>query len=243
MTPILTLRAVVAGYGAGDILRGVDLDVAAGAVTCLIGPNGAGKSSLLRCCTGVYALDSGRLELNGRDMSRAKPFERVRAGLGVKMQVAQVFDAISVRENLWIAAYAKSHDADEASRNADDMLRVIGQSAIGERLAGELSHGEQQWLDIGMVLCSSPDVILLDEPAAGMTGAERRELCALIRALASHSVVIVVEHDMDFVRELDAHVTVLHRGEVFAEGDIEALRNDDRILDIYLGRRKHVLDI
>ncbi|WP_206956599.1 ABC transporter permease subunit [Trinickia acidisoli] len=242
-SPSMSADRLVKAFGGVVPVREVSLRFSPGRVRCLIGPNGAGKSSLLRCCTGVYALDSGRLELNGRDMSRAKPFERVRAGLGVKMQVAQVFDAISVRENLWIAAYAKSHDADEASRHADDMLRVIGQSAIGERLAGELSHGEQQWLDIGMVLCSSPDVILLDEPAAGMTGAERRELCALIRALASHSVVIVVEHDMDFVRELDAHVTVLHRGEVFAEGDIEALRNDDRILDIYLGRRKHVLDI
>jgi len=241
--PSLRTNRIVKAFGGVVPVRDVSLQFAPGRVRCLIGPNGAGKSSLLRCCTGVYTIDSGSIDLNGSDISRAKPFQRVQAGLGIKMQVAQVFDTMSVRDNLWVAAYAVARDVAIASRRADDMLNVLGMSNIGERLGGELSHGEQQWLDIGMVLSAMPNVILLDEPAAGMTGAERRELCSLIRFLSSDAAVIVVEHDMEFVRELDAHVSVLHRGEVYAEGDIQTLRTDERILDIYLGRRKHVFSI
>lgn len=241
--PALHTERIVKSFGGVTPVREVSVAFTAGRVQCVIGPNGAGKSSLLRCCTGVYPVDAGRIELNGRDVTRARPFERVRAGIGIKMQVAQVFDAMSVRDNLWVAAYAPTRDAWGASRIADSMLAALGMEALSERLGGELSHGEQQWLDLGMVLCGAPGVVFLDEPAAGMTGAERRELCALIRSLASDTAVIVVEHDMDFVRELDAQVTVLHQGEVFAEGDIQTLRNDERVLDIYLGRRTHVRDL
>ena len=120
------------------------------------------------------------------------------------------------------------------------MLTMLAMTTQAERPAGELSHGEQQWLDIAMVLCLAPKVIFLDEPAAGMTGSDRRELSALIRLLAESIAVVVVEHDMEFIKTLDANVTVLHQGQVFAEGDIDTLRQDERILDIYLGRRKHV---
>lgn len=121
-----------------------------------------------------------------------------------------------------------------------EMLHMLGMRNSASRPASELSHGEQQWLDLGMVLALAPDVILLDEPAAGMTNEERRQLSHMVRALARTASVVVVEHDMDFVRTLDADVTVLHQGEVFARGDIESLRQDDRVLDIYLGRRQHV---
>jgi ABC-type uncharacterized transport system ATPase subunit/ABC-type branched-subunit amino acid transport system permease subunit len=206
----------------------------------LIGPNGAGKSSYLKTCVGIYGPDAGRIEMGGGDVTRKAIFARVRAGMGVKNQKPQVFGALSVRDNLWIAAYARTRDpkaADEVSTKIMGMLGFPAQAAVQ---ASALSHGQQQWLDIGMVLCLAPRIVFLDEPAAGMTNEETRELSVLVRTLARHTTVIVVEHDMDFVRTLDGHVTVLHQGEVFAEGDIDTLRANERVLDIYLGRRQHV---
>ena len=207
---------------------------------CVIGPNGAGKSSYLKALAGTYKLDAGQIKFGKRDITHSDPFDRVRQGIGIKMQKAQVFDDLDVRTNLWIAAYSRDRNRDEADRVSEGMLKMLGMDAQGSKPASQLSHGEQQWLDIGMVLCLSPDVMLFDEPAAGMTKDERRQLSQLIKTLSKSAAVVVVEHDMDFVRTLDAEVTVLHQGEVFAQGDIEVLRKDERILDIYLGRRKHV---
>lgn len=158
------------------------------------------------------------------------------------MQKAQVFADLDVRTNLWVAAYARHRDEKQAHETATSMLQMLGMVSIAERLAGDLSHGQQQWLDIGMVLSLAPAVLLLDEPAAGMTTDERKQLAVLARGLCDSAVVIIVEHDMDFIRSLDPEVTVLHQGAVFAEGDIETIRADERVLDIYLGRREHVLN-
>jgi ABC-type uncharacterized transport system ATPase subunit len=214
-----------------------------GKVRCIIGPNGAGKSSYLKTCTGAYKPDAGAVLLGGKNVTDIDPFRRVNLGLGIKMQKAQVFHELKVRQNHWVAAYSRDRDRIKADRVANDMMKMLGMTRHANRPASELSHGEQQWLDVGMVLCLSPDVILLDEPAAGMTKEERRQLSDLIKALSKSSAVVVVEHDMDFIRTLDADVTVLHQGSVFAQGDIEELRKDERILDIYLGRREHVIDI
>lgn len=214
-----------------------------GQVRCVIGPNGAGKSSYLKTCTGSYKPDAGRILLGGTDVTGLAPFQRVKMGLGIKMQKAQVFDDLTVQENLWVAAYSRDRDSEKSTDVAADMLKMLGMAGQANRPASTLSHGEQQWLDIGMVLCLSPDVILLDEPAAGMTKEERSQLSELVRALAEQASVVVVEHDMDFVRTLDADVTVLHQGSVFAQGCIEDHRCDERILDIYLGRRENVRDL
>ena len=158
------------------------------------------------------------------------------------MQKAQVFDELTVQQNLWIAAYSQERDKKKADFTSNNMMKMLDMSDLASRSASALSHGEQQWLDIGMVLCLSPDVILLDEPAAGMTKSERQQLSKLVRALAKTSVVVVVEHDMDFVRTLDAEVTVLHQGAVFAQAEIEELQKNDQVLEIYLGRRGNVRD-
>ena len=156
------------------------------------------------------------------------------------MQTPQIFDELSVAQNLWVAAYQAEHDRRAADRKVAAVLTTIGLAARTKLRAGELSHGQQQWLDIGMVLCMSPAVIMLDEPAAGMTAVERGVLASMIRELASSAAVIVVEHDMDFVRSLDAETIVLHQGELFARGSIEELRRNEAVLDVYLGRRRHV---
>ena len=213
-----------------------------GRVRCIIGPNGAGKSSYLKTCTGAYKPDAGQVLLGDRDITKISSFQRVNLGLGIKMQKAQVFDELTVQQNLWIAAYSQQRDREKADFTSDNMMKMLDMSDLAARPASALSHGEQQWLDIGMVLCLSPDVILLDEPAAGMTKNERLQLSKLVRALARTSAVVVVEHDMDFVRTLDAEVTVLHQGAVFAQAEIEELQKNDQVLEIYLGRRKSVRD-
>ena len=227
---------VVAVDGVSQIFR-------PGKTRCLIGPNGAGKSTFLRCCTGTYKVDSGVISFSGKDITDWEPFARVRAGIGIKMQLAQVFDELDVKQNLWVAAYSRRRDRHAADKVAYQMLSMLGMKNRQHQMASELSHGEQQWLDIGMVLCLSPSIILLDEPAAGMTREEKGQLTDLVRELAPTVSVVVVEHDMEFVRNLNAEVTVLHQGAVFAQGNIEELRQDERILDIYLGRRKNVRDI
>ena len=211
-----------------------------GKVRCIIGPNGAGKSSYLKTCTGAYSPDSGAVLYSGRDITKINPFERVKLGLGIKMQTAQVFDELSVKQNLWIAGYGNGLNRERADQVSDEMLDVLNMREISNQLASTLSHGEQQWLDIGMVLCLAPSVILLDEPAAGMSKEEKRQLSELVRLMAKTATVVVVDHDMDFVRTLDAEITVLHQGAVFAQAEIDELRKDERILDIYLGRRESV---
>lgn len=206
----------------------------------VIGPNGAGKSSFLKTLVGMYWPQGGSVVLAGDDITKAPIYQRVRKGMGVKNQKPQVFGELTVIDNLWIAAFARSRDKAHATQDSQAILSMLGFEKQANVQASALSHGQQQWLDIGMVLCLAPRVVLLDEPAAGMTNEETRELSTLVRVLARHTTVIVVEHDMEFVRTLEGHVTVLHQGQVFAEGDINTLRADDRVLDIYLGRRKHV---
>lgn len=218
----------------------VSRDFKPGQPYSLIGPNGAGKSSFLKTCIGMYLPEKGRLSLGNDDISHSRIFERVGKGMGVKNQKPQVFGELSVLNNLWTAAFSRTRDNTKALEISHKILVMLGLKDYAAVEASALSHGQQQWLDIGMVLCLAPRVILLDEPAAGMTNEETRELSLLIRTLALHTTVVVVEHDMDFVRTLEGHVTVLHQGEVFAEGDIQTLRADDGVLDIYLGRRKHV---
>ena len=236
----LSTQDIFKRFGGVTPVRNVSQSFSPGRVRCLIGPNGAGKSSYLKACMGIYRPDGGTITLGAQDITKADPFKRVRWGIGIKNQRVQVFGEIDVRSNLWVAAYSRRRDNKSTDEKTAELLGILGMENLALKPASQLSHGEQQWLDLGMVLALSPDVILLDEPAAGMTHEERSELSAMVRALSRNSAVVVVEHDMDFVRTLDADVTVLHQGEVFARGDIETLRDDERVLDVYLGRHQHV---
>ncbi len=206
----------------------------------LIGPNGAGKSSFLKTCVGIYQPDKGEVFIGSDNVAQMSIFHKVQKGMGVKNQKPQVFSELSVIQNLWIAAFSRTRSEQDAQVVSDEIISMLGLNKHSDVQASALSHGQQQWLDIGMVLCLAPRVVLLDEPAAGMTNEETRELSTLVRTLARYTTVVVVEHDMEFIRTLEGHVTVLHQGEVFAEGDIETLRLNERVLDIYLGRSKHV---
>lgn len=238
----LTTRDIAVEFGGVRPVDGVTLEFAPGRIHCLIGPNGAGKSSYLKACAGVYRPSRGQVLLNGVEVRNAPPHRRVARGLGIKNQKAQVFGELTVRQNLWVAAYGRYRDPARAREIAEEVLRMLGLTERADRPAGDLSHGDQQWTDIGMVLCQSPAVLLLDEPAAGMTTGERGELARVLRALAPKVAIVLVEHDMAFVRDLDPSVTVLHHGAVFAAGEVEEIHRNPEVLDIYLGRRRHALD-
>ncbi len=227
------LRKDFGGLAAVD---GVGLAFAQKGVHCLIGPNGAGKSTFFNLLVGRYRPTSGRVMFSGEEITRREPHERVRRGLGIKLQVASLYKELPVFENMWLASYAKTGDADAANTRTSDILGWLDLSPRANDLVGALAHGQQQWLEIGMALATEPAIILLDEPTAGMTREETTRTAELVTLLGERASVIVVEHDMEFVRQLDVPVTVFHQGKIFAQGSIDELRRDERVLEIYLGR-------
>jgi branched-chain amino acid transport system permease protein len=233
-----TLRAAELGkrFGGVRALEHVSADFPGRGLRCLIGPNGAGKSTFFHLLSGRYRPTAGEVMLDGRRITRWRPDRRARAGLGIKLQVPSLYYELSTGENMWLAAYARTRSARRAQERAAEMLDWLGLGDRAAEPASALSHGQQQWLEIGMVVATEPKVILLDEPTAGMSPEETQRTARLVKTLAEHAAVIVVEHDMDFVRELDAPVMMFHEGSVFAHGSISELREDERILDIYLGR-------
>ena len=230
------MRGVSKRFGGVTALDDVSLDFAPYQASCIIGPNGAGKSTLFGVLTGYHQVTGGTVLLNGEDITRLGPHRRARLGLGIKMQVPSVYGALATRENLWLAAYAACGDRAAARRHAGRILAQLGLSEAADLPAGALAHGQRQWLEIGMVLATGPSVILLDEPTAGMTRDETEQTTQLIARLRSRATVVVVEHDMEFVRRLDAPITVLHMGGLFTQGSFDELSRDERVLNIYLGR-------
>jgi len=204
-------------------------------VSCLIGPNGAGKSTLLDLLSGRQNPTAGTVTLDSQDLTNRKPFLRARSGVGTKLQVASVYESLTVRENLWLACYAMPRDTQQADQRVEGLLDWLDLCEEAEQAAGTLSHGKKQWLEIGMVVATDPSIMLLDEPTAGMTRTETQRTAALVRQLGENASVVVVEHDMDFVRQLDAPITVLHMGSMFTQGTFDELANNDRVIDIYLG--------
>lgn len=205
-------------------------------ITSLLGPNGAGKSTYFGLLVGRHTVTSGNISLDGRDITHLPPHRRAQLGLGIKTQVPSVYNEMTIRENIWLAAYAKKRHVTESDAVTDAVLKDFDIADRQETLVGDLAHGQRQWLEIAMVVAGHPEVVLLDEPTAGMTRDETTRTARLVQQLAEGATVVVVEHDMDFVRQLDSDVIMLHQGEVFRRGTIEQLRNDEQVLDIYLGR-------
>jgi branched-chain amino acid transport system permease protein len=239
----LAARNLNKQFGGVKALRGVSLDFPARTVQCLIGPNGAGKSTCFNLLVGRYAPTGGDVLLGDQRITKLRPDARARRGIGIKLQVPSYYGEFSPLENVWLAAYARSRNVREANDRAVAILSWLGLLPKAHALTSALSHGEHQWLEIGMVVAGEPTVILLDEPTAGMTREETLRTVDLIRAITEHATVVVVEHDMEFVRILDAPVTMFHEGEVFMTGSIEQLRRDERVLDVYLGRDAGTADV
>jgi ABC-type uncharacterized transport system ATPase subunit len=231
---ILEVRALTKHFGG---LRAVHLDltVNAGELRCLIGPNGAGKSTFFKMLSGATRPSAGTVRFRGRDITGWDAFRVARLGMSIKFQVASVLEELSVLENLHLAAEFK-FGAREGRRRAQEMLEVVGLTERAAHPATWLSHGEKQWLEIGMASVGAPTLILLDEPTAGMTPEEVKTTVRLLRKLNETATVIVVEHDMNFIRMIARRVTVMHQGEVFAEGSMDEIERHEGVRDIYLGK-------
>jgi branched-chain amino acid transport system ATP-binding protein/urea transport system ATP-binding protein len=205
---------------------------------CLIGPNGAGKSTFFKCLTGQYRLDSGngRVLIRGTDVVGMRPNQIVRMGVGIKTQVPSVMNGLTVMENLWLAA-RRTHGWTRSGAEVQRVIDEVGLGDIARRVVGELAHGQRQMVEIGIVLAQDPWLVLLDEPAAGITGAEVERLVGLIGQINRTASVIVVDHDMEFVRMLGAGITVFHQGAVLTEGLPDKVLSDERVREVYIGNR------
>lgn len=231
------LRKTFGGFTAVD---GVDMEFPPRSIHCIIGPNGAGKSTLFALLVGIVRPTMGQIEFGGRRLNRLAPFRRARQGIGIKLQTASVFHELSARENLWIAAYSTYANSKRADHVASKLLEAFGLVADADRDANVLSHGEQQWLEIAMVAARRPSVLLLDEPTAGMSAEETKRTAELVKSLATTASVVVIEHDMAFVRQLNSPTTVLHLGRRLMAGTLADVQASDEVRRIYLGSHAHV---
>lgn len=242
---LLYLDGITVSFDGFKALDGLSLVLEAGEMRAVIGPNGAGKTTMMDVITGKTKPDSGRALFGpDTDLTRLDEPAIARLGIGRKFQQPTVFEPLSVRDNLLLALagdrgprFALSARETSAERGRiEEILGTIRLTADRDRRAGELSHGQKQWLEIGMLLAQEPKLLLIDEPAAGMTDAETEETADLLREINRSRSLIVVEHDMAFVRNLGARVAVLHEGAVLTEGSIDHVQNDPRVIEVYLGR-------
>ena len=235
MKPMLEVIGVHKQFGGLTALQDIHLQINSGEIHCLIGPNGAGKSTLFKVLIGTYPPSEGRIHFLGEDISNAKSFNRVARGMSIKMQVPSVFRNLPVYQNLVVALQRRLRTED-IEREAARLLELLELADDRDKLAGDLSHGQQQWLEIGMALALQPKLLFLDEPTAGMSPEETHKTGELIVQLNQQGMtVLVVEHDMAFIRQIAQRVTVLHFGEVFAQGTIDEIVAHPGVAEIYLG--------
>lgn len=241
---LLEVRGVVKRYRELTALDGVDLTVEEDQFHGLIGPNGSGKSTLMKCIAGAEVPTAGTIRFAGHDIVRATPAERARAGLSLKFQITSVLPSLSVYDNILLALQAQNSLSSlvfSRTRAAldDQVLQMLEQFRLGDQqvdLAGTLSHGQQQWLEIAMALASRPRLLLLDEPTAGMSLEERRVTGELLQPIKHRCSLVIVEHDLDFIRGICDVLTVLDQGRVLDSGDVEHIRNSKKVQEVYLTR-------
>lgn len=234
---LLGVERVSKRFGGLTAVSDVNLTVETGEIHCLIGPNGAGKSTLFKLIVGIYPPTSGSIRFGGAEITRERPYARVQRGMSIKMQAPSVFKELPVRQNIHVALQQQRSGADLADEQ-DRLLVLLGLKDDADKPAGVLAHGQQQWLEIGMALALQPKLLLLDEPTAGMSPEETYRTGELIKSLNSGGMtIIVVEHDMTFVRQIAQRVTVLHLGKVFAHGLLEEIIRDPAVAEIYLGKQ------
>lgn len=235
MPTILETRSLSKHFGGVSAVKDLSLKVGQGELRCIIGPNGAGKSTFFRLVSGVVQADSGAVFFEGKDISRLSTHNRAHLGIGVKFQNMDVYLDLSVRHNLLIPMQ-HIHDRGTIDERIADLLSTLHLAGTEDRVVSELSHGERQWLAIGMAVAMRPKLLLLDEPTAGMGPVETDATSELIKGLNSQGMtILVVDHDMAFVRQLDVPITVLHFGTLFAQGTLREIEQHAEVRRIYLG--------
>ena len=241
---ILYLEGVSVSFDGFKALDSLSLAIDDGELRCVIGPNGAGKTTMMDVITGKTRPDSGKAHFGSTiDLLRLRENEIASIGIGRKFQKPTVFEHLTVFENLELAL-----KADRGVRSSmffrlngeqldriGEILTLIHLKSGAQRVAGLLSHGQKQWLEIGMLLMQDPELLMLDEPIAGMSARERELTAELLKRICANRAVIVIEHDMDFVKQIAHKVTVMHQGKILAEGSMEKVQNDPKVIDVYLG--------
>jgi ABC-type uncharacterized transport system ATPase subunit len=233
--PLLQANDLQIHFGGLVVLRGVSFTLASGELCCIIGPNGAGKSTLFNILAGTLQPAQGAIRFEGHNLIGLAIHRFARLGVVRKFQVPSLFENLTVHDNLQVAG--RGLDAAHRAARIEELLNMLGLVERASLVAGELAHGHKQWLEIGMALMVGPKLLLLDEPTAGMTAEETRATADLLLGLRGRIAIIVIEHDMRFVRAVDSRTMVLHQGRIIADGAFGEIERNSTVRDIYLGRQ------
>jgi len=241
--PLLELRGISVSFDGFWALNDLNLSLAPGELRAVIGPNGAGKTTFLDVITGKVRPTKGEVLFRGRSLLGIAEHRIARLGIGRKFQTPRVYQNLTPRRNLELAVSRLNGPLallfgrlDSTARDrVQHLLEVVGLELLSNQRAGGLSHGQKQWLEIAMLVAQDPQLLLVDEPVAGLTDEETERTADLLRQLSGEHTVLVIEHDMEFIRDLQAPVTVLHEGQVLCEGSMDAVQRDPRVIEVYLG--------
>lgn len=243
---ILEIEDVTVSFDGFKAINNLNFDMEQGELRVIIGPNGAGKTTFLDVITGKTKPTEGQVRFKGKNTRSLSEHKIARMGVGRKFQTPRVYLNLTPRENLELASNPNKNvfstlfkpPSVVEKQKVNDLLKTIGLINKSEMKAEFLSHGEKQWLEIGMLIAQSPDLLLVDEPVAGLTDEETEKTGELLMSLAETHSIIVIEHDMEFVRQIARKVTVLHQGSVLCEGNFEEVQNDPRVIEVYLGQQE-----
>jgi urea transport system ATP-binding protein len=246
MTSVLSVKDVKVVFSGFQALKGVTLDVGDREIVTIIGPNGAGKSTLLDAIVGKSPVAAGHVYYQSRDITNKSPHEIARLGIGRKFQNPNVYSSLTIFENILLALKGEhslfsSLTAKLTRAKKDKIAWVLDRIGLLDKAyekVSSLSHGQKQWVEIGMVLAQDPSIILLDEPTAGMTADETHLTGEIIKTISQDHSVVVIEHDMDFVKQIAQRIIVLHQGEKLAEGTVSEIQNNPKVIEVYLGRER-----
>lgn len=233
---VLETQALTMRFGGVVANENADLKLQARELRCLIGPNGAGKSTFFKCVTGLLTPSEGHVFMRGQEVTGWLPHQIASLGVGIKTQTPNVLDALTVHENIWLAA-RRFHDVAEAKDRTDATIDRLALGSIAKTDLGQLAHGERQRVELGLVAVGEPWLVLLDEPAAGMSAKDVERMTEIIHELTRTSAVVIVEHDMQFIRSIAETVTVFHQGRVLMEDHVDRVMSDETVRNVYLGKK------
>ncbi|MEO9527137.1 ATP-binding cassette domain-containing protein [Roseibium sp.] len=233
---VLETTGLTMRFGGVVAANNVDFKLRARELRCLIGPNGAGKSTFFKCVTGLQTPSEGHVYMRGEETTQWLPHEIASLGVGIKTQTPNVLDALSVFENIWLAA-RRFHPKGEANRKTQEIIERLSLNAIARTDLGRLAHGERQGVELGLVAVGDPWLVLLDEPAAGMSAEDVERMTGIIHEVNKTAAIVIVEHDMQFIRSIARDVTVFHQGAVLMEDHVDKVMSDPTVRNVYLGRK------
>ena len=234
---VLETRSLSMHFGGVVAVDRVDFSLRENELRCLIGPNGAGKSTFFKCLTGQLRPTAGDVVIRDFNVTGSEPHQVARMGIGIKTQVPNVFDGLDVEENIWLSA-SQSASAKRARVITSEVVERLELGEVRKSQLGSMAHGQRQLVELGMVLAGEPWLVILDEPTAGMTQDEVVRTADVIREINQSATMIVVEHDMQFIRMIAQKVTVFHQGQILVEGNMDEISSDHRVREVYLGHRK-----